>query len=91
MEIQVELSQAGIEQLERQHDEVDVGGLVKTVVDGVKQRKQVYHFQQSCWKQLGSKDLLQFEHVVAGHYLLLSQLCIVVGEHSTEADHYSYC
>ena len=26
-------------------DEVDVGGLVKTVVDGVKQRKQVNHFQ----------------------------------------------
>ena len=44
MEIQVELSQAEIEQFGAstcmtEDDEVDVGGLVKTVVDGVETEK----------------------------------------------------
>ena len=71
-------------------DEEDVGGLVKTVVDGVKQRKQVDHFQQSCWRQLGSKDLLQLSMLllVINCFFHIHALC---WRTFTEADHYSYC
>ena len=63
MEIQVELSQAEIEQLEGQHvclknDEVDVGGLVRTVVDGVETDKTGRTFSVELLETVGLKKSL---------------------------------
>ena len=73
-----------------ENDEVDGGGSVRTVVDGVETDITGRTFSLEMLV-LGLKDLAQFLHVVVGHHVLYLHPCNVVEQHSKEVDHHSYC
>ena len=50
-----------------ENDEVVVGGLVKTVVDGVETEKTSRSYSIEFLETVGFKRSLTVEHVVAGH------------------------